>query len=367
MNQLEYYKSKPEDFLIKKHSTKDLYLVKYINGGIDWSQPYALEARGIVLDGESNVVSRPYKKFFNHNELKHRDDLPREIKRLSYWTSDNYMVIEKLDGSLAVVSKHKGELLFTSSGSIEGEYPKLFESWFRNNLDELQMEKLNDITENYTLIFEYISPKHRIVVKYGEEAMILHGAIHTKTGKEIDRQTVLSALANGIGVDTARVFNLSFSQIARIKKQEFEEDLLEGFVIKFDNGKRLKIKTDEYLRLHPEYTADFGRFDTKRKVKMYINRIEEDTVDDLIAVLEEKESVDSIYFINKVIKLYKEFDKLLKVGYTIVNQEGFTKSNYAKSNGNKELIDKIVLNIDKEDGLKKLREKFIFEQLEKMS
>src|SRR5690606_11956481 len=146
MNMLEYYMNNEEDFIVKKHSAKDLYIVKYRHSGIDWSQPYALDARGIVLDGDSNVVSRPYKKFFNYNELRHREDLPREIKRLSYWNSGDYVVMEKLDGSLAVVSQYKGELLFSSSGNIEGEYPELFQSWFEKNLTKEQMNELKMLT-----------------------------------------------------------------------------------------------------------------------------------------------------------------------------------------------------------------------------
>lgn len=365
MNQLEYYKSKPEDFLVKKHSEKDLYIVKYLHSGIDWSQPYALDARGIVLDGNSNVVSRPYKKFFNYNELKHRDDLPREIKRLSYWNSDEFTVMEKLDGSLTVVSQYEGEIIYSSSGNIEGEYPDLFKKWFENNLNQEQMEKLKDITTNYTVILEYVSPQTRIVVPYQEESMILHGVINTETGKEIEKIRILMAIANGIGVDVAHFFDISFDQIMNIQKREFTDDIMEGFVVKFKDGKRLKIKTEEYVKRHFDYTIAFGRIDTKRKIKLFLDKIQDDTIDDIIAILEEKGDVTSINFVNKLRELNETFDKMVKEGYNIVNQEGFNKKDYVLSHGTKGTMNNIVLNSEKEHYLDKLREDYIKSELEK--
>ena len=83
MNLLEHYRQYPQYFMINKHPEKDLYLVKYIHLGIDWSIEGALDARGLILDSSGNVVARPYKKFFNYKELEGREDLPEHIRQLS--------------------------------------------------------------------------------------------------------------------------------------------------------------------------------------------------------------------------------------------------------------------------------------------
>jgi len=357
-----------EDFIVKKHSAKDLYIVKYRHSGIDWSQPHALDARGIVLDGDSNVVARPYKKFFNYNELRHREDLPREIKRLSYWNSGDYVVMEKLDGSLAVVSQYKGELLFSSSGNIEGEYPELFQSWFEKNLTKEQMSELKMLTGNHTLIFEYVSPETRIVVPYQEAQMILHGIIHTETGNEInlfDKPSVFRFFAESIGVDTPHVFNITLEQVLRIKEQDFGEDILEGFVVQFKSGKRLKIKTDEYVKRHFDYTIAFGRIDTKRKIELFIQKIEDGTIDDIIAILEEKRDLTSVKFINDLMAINTKFNKLVLKAKKVVEVKTFDKKEYVLTYGHSELFDKLVLNIQNEFAIERIKRDYIKDELEK--
>lgn len=368
MNQLEYYQNNTKDFSVKKHDKKDLYLIKYKHLGIDWSQPYALEARGIILDGDSNVVARPYKKFFNYKELLNRDDLPREIRLLSKWDRDKkYTVLEKLDGSLAIISQYEDEMIYASSGNMEGKYPHMFKMWFDKNLTPMQKRKLKKITKNHTLLFEYVSPKNRIVVPYKKEDMVLHGIINTKTGEEIFDKIVFDSIAEDIGVNTANRFAITYETIMRVKKQQSGEDLFEGFVVRFDDGKRIKIKLDEYVELHSDHTLSMGKVDSRAKIKHYINRLEEGTLDDLISILEERNDIHAMKVINKVISLNNEFYDLLEHAKGIVNETGFTNKIYAINVGDDKVLDKIVLNIEKEKTLEKIKTKFILDEMEDFS
>ena len=251
MNQLEFYKSKPEDFSINKHRQKDLYIIKYKHPAVDWSNEWTRQARGIVLDGDSNVISRPYEKFFNYKELEWREDIDKNTKKLSEWDKGQYTVIEKLDGSLAIVSQYEDEILYTSSDSLQGKFPHMFKSWFDKNLTPRQKRNLKSLTKTYTLMFEYIGPNNRIVVPYKKTQMILHGVINTETGEELFDEAPFNKIAEDIGVGTAnRMGQIELETLMRVKKQDFTDNLLEGFVIRFDSGKRLKIKMDYYVELH---------------------------------------------------------------------------------------------------------------------
>ena len=251
MNQLEFYKSKPEDFSINKHRQKDLYIIKYKHPAVDWSNEWTRQARGIVLDGDSNVISRPYEKFFNYKELEWREDIDKDTKKLSEWDKGQYTVIEKLDGSLAIVSQYEDEILYTSSGSLQGKFPHMFKSWFDKNLTPRQKRNLKSLTKTYTLMFEYIGPNNRIVVPYKKTQMILHGVIHTETGEELFDEAPFNKIAEDIGVDTAnRMGQIELESLMRVKKQRLTDNLFEGFVIRFDSGKRLKVKMDHYVELH---------------------------------------------------------------------------------------------------------------------
>ena len=92
-------------------------------------------------------------------------------------------------------------------------------------------------------MFEIIYPENRIVVDYaGSERLVLLGRIGTNSGEEYS----LDQFKNN-GYDVVRKYN----NIKNYKylKQNIGENR-EGFVIKFSNGDRCKIKGEEYIRLH---------------------------------------------------------------------------------------------------------------------
>lgn len=365
MDRMEYYLNNPKDFIIKKHSKKDLYLVKYLHSGIDWSNPYALEARGIVIGGKGNIVSRPYEKFFNYLEFQSREDLSEEVKHMSYWEPDeDYDVFEKLDGSLAVVSQYKGELIYSSSGSLEGKYPDKFKNWIENNLNQKEMERLKELTKSYTLMFEYTSPTNRIVIPYQEEKMILHGVVCTRSGEDVSTPHMLELVANHIGVDTVKNLYLNLDDLKEIQKQEFGENLIEGFVIRFDNGKRLKIKTEEYMEVHRTSALGFGELYTKNNVLMIVEQLDDDVIDDTVAFFEQRNDVGVLTFIDDVKSCYNLFKSLEKKADRIYSNDDFSPKRYALDFGTDSTLDKLVLNQGrKENAVKKLKDKYILKNI----
>lgn len=180
--------------------------------------------RGLVTDNlTGEVVARPFQKFFNMEEGKHT-------------ATPTFKVFEKLDGSLGILFNYKGEWIFASRGSFTSDQA----------LKGAELLKMYDIDSycipGYTYLFEIIYPSNRIVVDYGDdEKLVLLGVIETVTGEEINYSTRTSIF------ETAKEYDgvSDFSTLKGIIKNNQE-----GFIIKFSNGDRMKIKGEEYIRLH---------------------------------------------------------------------------------------------------------------------
>ena len=191
-----------------------------------------LNARGLVTDNDGKIVARPFKKFFNMEENKHTP-------------TEEFDVFEKMDGSLGILFNYQGEWIMATRGSFVSEQAiKGFEM-----LRNYDYEKLH---KNYTYLFEIIYKENRIVVRYDYDDLILLGMIETKTGYEVDlhkkgTDVRLKNLIDNIGFKVVRKFD-------KVKSYEplkhFIPDSKEGYVVRFSNGDRIKIKGEEYLRLH---------------------------------------------------------------------------------------------------------------------
>lgn len=82
--------------------------------------------------------------------------------------------------------------------------------------------------------------QNRIVCKYEFEDLILLAIIDTKTGNE-------KVLDSNLGFRVVKKYDglKDFSTLASL-----QEDNKEGFVVKFSNNFRMKVKFEEYKRLH---------------------------------------------------------------------------------------------------------------------
>ena len=313
MNLLEHYQQYPQYFMINKHPEKDLYLVKYIHLGIDWSIEGALDARGLILDSSGNIVARPYKKFFNYKELEGREDLPEHIRQLSDWKDEEYEVQEKVDGSLIIVFFYQGEMVVASSGSFASEHVELAKkliNTYKNKTHSHSLEEgiinASKATPNLVFLFELVSPRYQIVINYPKEELILHDILND--GKTIGR-IIVERIADNFGIKTPQLYNFTKDEL---EKAQSELKDVEGFVVKFESGYMLKIKTEDYFTKAKDVAIFFGRFFTYRKVSIVIDSIFDDTYDDLVASTvpypKIKENIEIIF------NFYKEFENEL-LGY----------------------------------------------------
>ena len=176
------------------------------------------DARGLILDEDGLIVARGFPKFFN-------------LSQLPDWPSGQPEFWEKADGSLIVAFSHEGETLCATRGSFESEQAV----WAATKIP-VAFQPLPGIS--YCL--EAIYPSNRIVVDYnGREELVLLAAID-QTGADRDdmlpqaEQHFRKAKFHG---------QLEASQLP-------VDQIGEGFVLRWPDGTRAKVKLDEYVRAH---------------------------------------------------------------------------------------------------------------------
>jgi RNA ligase len=209
-----------------KHPQEDLYILNYTpktQYECFWNE-ITTNCRGLIVNKDYQIVGRCFKKFFNYSEVKSQVD--------SLLLKQKYTVYEKIDGSLGISYFIRNKPFIATRGSFESE-----QSIRANKI--LESKNLN-LDQSLTYLFEIIYPENTIVVNYGKkEDLILLSAIETATGKEIDIHD------NYFGFETCKKIDCNSIDELKTDIKNFE-----GYVVKFDDGYRFKIKLEEYVRIH---------------------------------------------------------------------------------------------------------------------
>jgi len=195
------------------------------------------QCRGLILDNEGNVVAKGFPKFFNMEEHK-----PEEIP------NESFEVFEKLDGSLGILFNYNGEWILATKGSFTSDQAV-------KGMEILQKYKYNRLIPGFTYLFEIIYFQNMVVCQYDFEDLILLAVIDNRDGYE------LKIHDDTIHLEGNRFRNLYLNLgFKMVKKYDGIDDYKtlkglignnqEGYVIRFKNGFRMKIKGEEYVRLH---------------------------------------------------------------------------------------------------------------------
>jgi RNA ligase len=214
----------------------ELYHYNFKNSFRDNWDLFSLIARGIILDPKTKkIVSLTFPKFFNHNEVKGIEELLKGEKVVAQ---------EKLDGSLISVWYHPYENLWkcTTKGGLQSDVGKIAQAWFDQNVDEKIMDG-----SVLTYLFEFTSPENRVVVKYPYTGLTLLSGYYPD-GSELSLDTA-RVLSKRMGVPVVK--NFTFNGMEELLEQSKTIGIdMEGWVVRYANGHREKIKGDPYCRAH---------------------------------------------------------------------------------------------------------------------
>lgn len=226
-----------EDGLVKKtkHPCYDLYIYKYgqqVQYMNEWT-PELEWCRGLVTDGDDNVIAIPFKKFFNWQEI------PEIMKERA---GQPFKVYEKLDGSLGIFFYYKEEdtWIMATRGSFTSEQSaKGMEIMKEKYGGALELGHFN---KAYTYLFEIIYPTNRIVVTYDETELYQLDAVQAQ--EDFPQLTYAS-------IEAMPPLVKEFKDLTNIQEMtEDETKNFEGYIIQYADGYRVKVKLDEYVRLH---------------------------------------------------------------------------------------------------------------------
>lgn len=192
-----------------------------------------LTSRGLVLDNTGTVIAKSFPKFFNYEEIINTESAFKHTPI----PNKPFNVYEKEDGSLGILFFYQGQWILTTRGSFTsdiGEYANKI-------LQKYDYNKLNPFN---TYLFEIVYPENRIVLNYDFEELIMLGAYNNKTNKEIN---IYTKNYQELGFRLAKHWD-GINDFTTCKS--LIADNKEGFVIRFAGGYRMKIKGEEYVRLH---------------------------------------------------------------------------------------------------------------------
>jgi|CXWL01.1.fsa_nt_gi RNA ligase len=267
------------------------------------------QARGVIFNRfTGECMARPFHKFFNIGE--------KENTKVANLPNETYEVFDKVDGSLGILYWLGDKPMIATKGSFES--PQAQEA-MKILVEKTYDIKLKSFDKDITLLFEIIYPENRntpgamLVTDYGKTRdLMLLAAINRKTNVELSRQEV-EKISEKIGFPLVLKYDLTIQQMIEMQKTLPKER--EGFVIRFANRLRVKIKGDEYMKIHRllNNLTPLFLWENMKNGRVPMELITEvpeehkDYANEMITKLE-------IKYINKMDTLLNEIDKMHGVG-----------------------------------------------------
>jgi hypothetical protein len=229
-------------FMVHEHSLNGeiVYLIQPQHIGTKWHQDNK-HMRSVVVNYAGEVISAGFPKFTNWGENPDHFPVPNSLKHCT--------VVEKLDGSLLIVSKYNGQYILRTRGTVDastlanGHELELFKNTILSKLTD------NNDTWDYSVLFEWLSPINKIVLNYGDEpSWRLIGFIN-HINYSLAQQDMLDAMAKKYGFDRPPTY--TFSSVEDLLKDVDQWRGKEGVVVYSKNDQMLhKVKGAWYLALH---------------------------------------------------------------------------------------------------------------------
>lgn len=218
------------EFIVAKRDGYTVIDYQFVTA-TSFDNPMRIECRGLKFGPDGRIIARPLHKFANVGEWPSTQpglldfDQPHDI-------------MEKLDGSMIHPAIVNGRLrLMTRMGCTDHAAKAE-----RHLTPALERECRGMLAAGHTPIFEWTAPDNRVVVSYADSRLTLLAIRHNASGDYFGRRTLDSAAAcMCVEVAPRYVGGPGFTERAR------QCVGLEGFVVRFADGRWVKIKGDDYV------------------------------------------------------------------------------------------------------------------------
>lgn len=231
---------------VGEHSTEPYIILNYTPKAAysrRWND-VTLNCRGLILHKDTfEIVARPFPKFFNYGE----PEAPTPALDVQVRVTD------KIDGSMGILYPlTAGGWAIATRGSFNSEQAQhATKVWNEKYAQAYEIYCGEDWAEK-TLVFEIVYPENRIVVDYrAMDDLVLLGFVNNETGKAESAGAAISYYA----YDGPRVKEfdcLLFKSALAMSPRPNAEGLVVHMIM---SGQKLKIKQEDYVRLHKIVTG----------------------------------------------------------------------------------------------------------------
>lgn len=199
--------------------------------------PETRACRGLIAEVNTGaVVARPFEKFSNVDEA----GFPESALAALLARPGPVEITDKLDGSMVAVWHYAGGWHCSTRGSFTSTQAQAAQEWLLANAD------LTCAQPDYTYIGEWCAPDNRVVLKYDRPELCLIGA-RMAQGYDAPYYEV-AYWAHVLGLPAVPA--LTDCDLETLVSRRPLTTGVEGWVARWPDGFRVKIKTEDYLRLH---------------------------------------------------------------------------------------------------------------------
>lgn len=267
----DYIENNPNLISVKKSDTyPELYILKYKNKCFYeniWNC-YIETCRGKVIDKDYNIIVNPFEKIYNYgielNAPVLNDDEP-------------ILALRKFNGYMAAVSKYRGEIIVSSTGSLDSTYVNLAREMI------LARTKKSEYFEGITTLYEIVHSSDPHIIPE-EEGIYYIGQRDNNVNSKVWYNVTIkfnwmfnkesfynSEIDDGYSCNrNVFVPKVNFTTLGKLK-EHVKDVKHEGFVFYTLDGKCAKIKSPYYLtnkflvRKSPEKLIDILKADNYKK------------------------------------------------------------------------------------------------------
>jgi RNA ligase len=205
-----------------------------------WNDVTTVSRGLIICEQTGEVIAASMPKFYNLGETV----IPGVVASVK---EGDFEALVKMDGSCGIGYRLDGRYRWATRGSFFSEQAAVAQAMWDAKYAQHDALLCGDWA-HLTLVTEIIHPETRVVCRYDFEDLVLIAARNRFTGEDLPYD-VLAAIGERLGmrvverIDGADVESL-------VRRAETLSDNEEGFIFRWADGYRLKVKGNEYKRLH---------------------------------------------------------------------------------------------------------------------
>ena len=201
------------------------------------------ECRGLIFDKNGMLRRRAFHKFFNVGERP--EVMPSNIS-----FDVPYKILDKLDGSMVTPLSILGDHRFATKAGYT-DTSALADRFVADNSNQIPYVpfcKELDI-DSWLPIFEFMSRKNRVIIDHPQDKMVLLAVRHRYTGRYM-MYDEMKEIADSYEIPIVQHVADSSTIDEFVEKTRKSEQQVEGYVIRFNDGHSIKIKTEWYVNVH---------------------------------------------------------------------------------------------------------------------